>query len=86
MASLILTAALAVVAVAALMATWQLLRGPDTPTRAASMDVLTSILLPLIVGLAVKSGRGIYIDVSMVYALLSFLGVLSLARYFDRGL
>jgi multicomponent Na+:H+ antiporter subunit F len=77
---------MAVVAAAALMATWQLLRGPDTPTRAASMDVLTAILLPLIVGLAVKSGRAIYIDVSMVYALLAFLGVLSLARYFDRGL
>ena len=29
--------------------------------------------------------RGIYLDVAMVYALLSFLGVIVVARYIERG-
>jgi len=64
----------------------RLLRGPTAPDRAVALDVLTLIAMPAMVGLAVVSGRGIYLDVALVYGLLSFLGVLSLARYFDRGL
>jgi multicomponent Na+:H+ antiporter subunit F len=31
-------------------------------------------------------GRHIYLDVALVYALLSFLGVIAVARYLERGL
>jgi multicomponent Na+:H+ antiporter subunit F len=40
-----------------------------------------------IIGLIAKfSGRIIYLDVAMVYGLLSFLGVVIVARYFEKGL
>jgi multicomponent Na+:H+ antiporter subunit F len=34
---------------------------------------------------ALAEGRGIYLDVAIVYALLSFLGVIVVARYIERG-
>ena len=55
------------------------------PDRAVALDVLTLITLPLLVGVAAAEGRIVYLDVAVVYALLSFLGVVALARYYDRG-
>lgn len=68
------------------LAVFRLLKGPDIPSRAVALDVLTLITMPLMVALAVVSGRAIYLDVALVYGILAFLGVVSLARYYDRGI
>jgi multicomponent Na+:H+ antiporter subunit F len=47
---------------------------------------MTVIGISLIVMLSFSAGRIIYLDVALVYALLSFLGVLAVARYMERGL
>ncbi|MBU0553917.1 cation:proton antiporter [Myxococcota bacterium] len=85
MVNAILTVALVIGGLGALLALWRLYRGPEAASRALSVDVLTMLILPLIVGYAVFSERAIYLDVAFVYALLSFVGVMSLARYFDKG-
>ena len=69
-----------------LLAATRLFRGPTAADRAVALDVLTLVFTPVMVGYAVLSGRSVYLDVALVYALLSFLGVIALARYLDRGL
>jgi len=64
----------------------RLLAGPDAVSRTVALDGMTIISLSLIVWLAFWSGRGIYIDVALVYGLISFTGVVALARYLERGL
>ncbi len=86
MVDLILKAALVFAGMGVALATFQLLRGPDAPNRAVALDVLTLITMPLLVGLAIHAGRVIYLDVALVYAVLAFLGVVALARYYDRGI
>lgn len=71
---------------AVLLAATRLFRGPTAADRAVALDVLTLVFTPVMVGYAVISGRSVYLDVALVYALLSFLGVIALARYLDRGL
>lgn len=71
---------------AVLLAATRLFRGPTAADRAVALDVLTLVFTPVMVGYAVLSGRSVYLDVALVYALLSFLGVIALARYLDRGL
>ena len=44
------------------------------------------VTMPMMAALALYTGQGIYLDVALVYAVLSFLGVTALARYADRGL
>jgi len=83
---LIIKIALGNVAVGVVLATFQLLRGPDAPNRAIALDVLTLITVPMLVAVAIITGRAIYLDVALVYAILAFLGVITLARYYDRGL
>ena len=86
MANSILTLAFYISAVATVLAMWRLIKGPTTVDRVVAMDALTIIIISLIVYIAYVTERAIYLDVSIVYALLSFLGVLAYARFKERGL
>jgi len=72
--------------VALLLALFRFLKGPSSGDRVVAFDVLTIVSITGIVLTALAEGRGIYLDVALVYALLSFLGVIVIARYLERGL
>ena len=61
-------------------------RGPEVVDRVIAFDVLTIISISLIATIAHIAGRVIYLDVAIVYGLLSFLGVIIVAKYLERGL
>lgn len=60
--------------------------GPTTSDRIAAVDNMTTVTASLFMILALVLGTGIYIDVAMVYAILSFIGILVFARYLEGGL
>jgi multicomponent Na+:H+ antiporter subunit F len=64
----------------------RLVIGPTSVDRIAAIDLLGIIAISLIALYAHLSGRFIYLDVALVYGLLSFLAVLAIARYLERGL
>ncbi len=64
----------------------RLIKGPTIADRAVALDVMTIIAVSLIVYIAAVSGRIIYLDVAMVYGLISFLGVVAIARYLEGGI
>jgi len=68
-----------------LLALYRFLKGPTPADRVVAFDTLTLTTVSLIVIIALAEGRGIYLDVAVVYALLSFLGVIAVARYLERG-
>lgn len=55
--------------------------GPDTLNRVVAFDGMTIMSLSVIVFLAWYLKRSIYLDVALVYGLLSFLGVIAIARF-----
>ena len=64
----------------------RLVKGPDTVDRVVAIDLLTIVTIALIALLAHLAERYIYLDVALVYGLLSFLGVLAVARYLEKGI
>lgn len=62
------------------------LKGPTCVDRVVALDTMTICGIPLIIFIAMYAGRIIYIDVALVYALLSFIGVIAVARYLEGGL
>lgn len=54
--------------------------------RVAAIDMLTVISISMIALYAHVAERFIYLDVALVYGVLSFLAVLAVARYLERGL
>jgi multicomponent Na+:H+ antiporter subunit F len=86
MADLLVLAAAGLAGVGFLLALFRFLVGPSSADRVVAFDVLTTILITGIALVALAEGRGIYLDVAVIYALLSFLGVITVARYLERGL
>ena len=81
---LIYVAAL-IAGLAFMLAMFRFINGPTAADRVVAFDVLTIISITGIVLAALMEGRGIYLDVALVYALLSFLGVIVVARYLEGG-
>ncbi len=65
---------------------FRLLRGKHPTDRAVALDTATLISTNLLVLIAFLEGRSLLVDVALVYSVLSFLGVLAIARYLDGGL
>ena len=59
--------------------------GPTSADRAVALDTMTIITISIIVYISRLAERMIYLDVALVYALISFLSVLALARYLEKG-
>ena len=55
-------------------------------SRTVALDAMTIISISFIAWLGLWSGRGIYLDVALVYGLISFTGIVAVARYLERGL
>jgi multicomponent Na+:H+ antiporter subunit F len=64
----------------------RLIIGQSVVDRVAAVDLLTVISISMIALYAHIGGRFIYLDVALVYGVLSFLAVLATARYLERGL
>jgi multicomponent Na+:H+ antiporter subunit F len=82
----IFQAAFYVLLAALLLATYRFVKGPTAADRVVALDGMTIIGISLIVFIAFFTKRVIYLDVAVVYALLSFLGVIAVARYLEGGL
>lgn len=86
MVNTILTIALVLIAASLLISLYRFAKGPSAVDRVISFDVMTISSIALIGLIAFFAGRVIYLDVAVVYGLLSFLGVLIIARYLEKGL
>jgi multicomponent Na+:H+ antiporter subunit F len=64
----------------------RMLKGPTAPDRAVALDTLSTITTALLVLLGYFYKRYVYLDVSLVYAILTFVGSLAIARFLERGI
>jgi len=86
MVNILLYTSLVFIGLAIILAVVRFIKGNTTIDRIISFDVLTIISIALIAMISYMSGRIIYLDVALVYGLLSFLSVIIIARYFEKGL
>jgi len=84
-ADLLFNIAAFIMVISLILAVFRLLRGPTAADRAVALDAMTIVGLSMIGWVAVVSGRVIYLDVALVYGLISFVGVVALARFVERG-
>ena len=63
----------------------RLIIGRTMIDRVVAIDMLTVVSISLIALYAHVSGRFVYLDVALVYGLLSFLAVLAIARFLEKG-
>ncbi|MCB2220666.1 MAG: cation:proton antiporter [Bacteroidetes bacterium] len=69
-----------------LTALWRFVEGPSSADRIMAFDAMTVTSIALIALIAFFNNRIIYLDVALVYGLLSFTGVIVIARFLEKGL
>ena len=67
------------------MALIRVLKGPTAPDRAVGLDTINTIIIVSMVIFGIAEGSIIYIDVAIVYALLSYISTLFIAKYLEGG-
>ena len=77
---------IAVMAVAISLCLVRMLQGPTAPDRAVAVDTMATITTALLVLLAFSFQRYVYLDVALVYAVLTFIGSVAVARFLEKGI
>ncbi|MEW6217857.1 MAG: monovalent cation/H+ antiporter complex subunit F [Candidatus Bipolaricaulota bacterium] len=60
--------------------------GPTAADRAVALDTINTLVVATMVLLGAAFNQVVLLDVALVYALLSYVGTLYIARYLERGL
>lgn len=60
--------------------------GPTIPDRVVALDTINTLVVAAMILLGAGYKCIIYVDVAIVYALLSFVGTLYIAKYLEGGL
>lgn len=59
----------------------RLVLGPTAPDRVVALDTINTLVVAVLILLSIAYRQLIFIDVAIVYALLSFVSTLYIARY-----
>ena len=68
-----------------IMSIIRVVRGPTAPDRIVGLDTINTIVISSMVVFGAAFREVIYIDVAIVYALLSFISTLFIAKYLEGG-
>ena len=72
-----------VVTVCIIIAIVRIFIGPGAPTRLVAFDTVNTLVVAVMVVLAIQFDQVIFVDVAIVYAVLSFIMTLYIARYIE---
>ncbi len=64
-----------------LLAMVRLVKGPTSADRVVALDAINTLVVAAMIVLGVVFRQFIFIDVAIIYALLSFVGTLYIAKY-----
>ncbi|MFC1453037.1 monovalent cation/H+ antiporter complex subunit F [Verrucomicrobiota bacterium] len=65
------------------MCMYRIGRGPTAPDRAVAIDILGTVVVCFTALVALKTGKGYYVNVGIAWAILSFIGSIALAKHLE---
>jgi len=87
-AELVATAAtggLVLVSGLCVLCAYRAIRGPTIPDRVVGLDALATNIVAIAVLFALKTGRGLFVTVSLVLAIIGFLSTVAVAKFVTEG-
>ena len=76
--------AFVLISIGALAALLRLVRGPSLADRVVATDLFLTFLVIGSALLSAREGRGVYLEVMLVVAVVGFLGTAMVARFIER--
>ncbi|AER66209.1 multiple resistance and pH regulation protein F [Thermovirga lienii DSM 17291] len=71
--------------IAALGGFYRVVVGPTVPDRIVAADAMTVIITTALAVLSLVFENGVFLDIALAFAILSFADVLIMAKYFEHG-
>ncbi len=69
-----------------ILSTVRAVAGPTLPDRVVALDTINTLMVAIMIVLSVAYKQIIFVDVAIVYALLSFVATLYIAKYLEGGI
>ncbi len=63
----------------------RVIKGPTAPDRVIGVDAINTFVICMMVLFGAAYHEPIYIDIAIIYALLSYISTLFVAKYLERG-
>lgn len=63
---------------------FRVIRGPSIPDRMVAIDIFGILVVGICALMVIKTGRQFIIDIGITWAILSFIGTITLAKYLSR--
>ena len=82
---LVQNAALVILVVAIIPATYRIWTGPSAMERLQALDLATTVLIGIIVVVGLVLENGLMIDIGIALAAFSFVATLAFARFISEG-
>ncbi|MFW6099819.1 MAG: monovalent cation/H+ antiporter complex subunit F [Bacteroidota bacterium] len=75
-----------IIAIGIILCIIRMAKGPTAADRAIAMDTATTVTVALLVLLGFVFDRYVYLDVALVYSIISFVGLIAIARFLEKGI
>jgi multicomponent Na+:H+ antiporter subunit F len=76
---------LVIAAAITLLSAYRVVAGPTTPDRVVALDTIATNVVAIAVLVAMWTGRGLFVTVSLVLAIIGFVSTLVVARFVTEG-
>lgn len=63
----------------------RMFRGPTQPDRVVALDAINTLVVASMILMSAITHQTIFVDVAIVYALLSYVGTLFIAKAIEKG-
>jgi multicomponent Na+:H+ antiporter subunit F len=68
-----------------LLAGYRVIRGPTVPDRVVALDTIGTNVVAIAALFALQTGRGLFVTVSLVLAIIGFISTIAVARFVTEG-
>lgn len=83
--SLAVTGGLVVVSFLTLLCGYRVIKGPTVPDRVVALDTIGTNVVAIAVLFALQTGRGLFVTVGLVLAIIGFVSTVTVAKYVVEG-
>ncbi|MES3630483.1 MAG: cation:proton antiporter [Longimonas sp.] len=74
---------MAILSLSVLLAFYRVVRGPSLPDRIVGLDLVAYIAIAIMLVYAIAENKPLFLEVSLVLALIAFLGTVAFSRYLE---
>lgn len=63
---------------------YRMVRGPEVFDRLVALNIASDLVIIIMCAISIYTGISFYLDIAIIYAILSFSGIIAFTKYFKK--